>query len=220
MLIVEDDPGIRDLLELGFRYEGYDVACAASGSEALSLFSATSPHAVILDLGLPGLDGGAVLRAVRAQGGTPVLILTARDAVAERIAHLQGGGRLRGQALRLRRAGRPGAGGVAPHPAAARPGVAVRGPVPRHPAPRGLARGRVLDLSPRALDLLATFLRYPERVLSKAVLLDSVWGAEFLGDDNIVEVYVRQLRRALGEPELLHTVRGSGYVLRRRDEAG
>lgn len=76
--------------------------------------------------------------------------------------------------------------------------------------------GRVLELSPRALDVLATFLRYPQRVLSKAALLDSVWGADFLGDDNIVEVYVRQLRRTLGQPELLYTVRGSGYVLRLR----
>ncbi|BDP41416.1 DNA-binding response regulator [Deinococcus aetherius] len=221
VLIVEDDPGIRDLLELGFRYEGYDVACAASGSEALSLFSATSPHAVILDLGLPGLDGGAVLRAVRAQGGTPVLILTARDAVAERIAHLQGGaddyvvkpfvfGELAARVQAVLRRTQPQLGREWRY-------ADLCLDTQLREASRG---GRVLDLSPRALDLLATFLRYPERVLSKAVLLDSVWGAEFLGDDNIVEVYVRQLRRALGEPELLHTVRGSGYVLRRRDEAG
>lgn len=91
VLIAEDDPGIRDLLELGFRYEGYEVSSAGGGSEALGLFSSAPPHLVILDLGLPGLDGGAVLRAIRARSGTPVLILTARDGVEERIAHLRGG---------------------------------------------------------------------------------------------------------------------------------
>lgn len=217
VLVVEDDPGIRDLLHLGFEYEGYDVVGAANGSEALDLFRAAPPHAVVLDLGLPGLDGSAVLRAIRAHGTTPVLILTARDGVEERIALLQGGaddylvkpfvfGELaaRVQAV-LRRA----------HPELGREwryadlclDTQVR---------EATRAGRALDLSPRALDLLGVFLRYPERVLSKAALLDSVWGAGFFGDDNIVEVYVRQLRRALGEPELLHTVRGSGYVLRRR----
>lgn len=221
VLIVEDDPGIRDLLELGFRYEGYEVSSAGGGSEALGLFSSAPPHVVILDLGLPGLDGGAVLRAIRARSGTPVLILTARDGVEERIAHLQGGadddlvkpfvfGELAARVQAVLRRAQPQFGREQRY-------ADLCLDTQLREATRG---GRGLDLSPRTLDLLAVFLRYPERVLSKAVLLDSVWGADFLGDDNIVEVYVRQLRRALGEPELIHTVRGSGYALRRRDEAG
>lgn len=221
VLIVEDDSSIRDLLELGFRYEGYQVTSAVSGSEALDLFSSAAPHVVILDLGLPGLDGGAVLRTIRAQGGTPVLVLTARDGVEDRIAHLQAGaddyvvkpfvfGELVARVQAVLRRTQPQLGREWRY-------ADVVLDTQLREASRG---GRGLDLSPRALDLLAAFLRYPERVLSKAVLLDSVWGADFLGDDNIVEVYVRQLRRALGEPDLIHTVRGSGYALRRRGEAG
>ncbi|QBY07096.1 response regulator transcription factor (plasmid) [Deinococcus metallilatus] len=221
MLVVEDDPGIGELLDLGFHYEGYAVVRAGSGAQALERFAACRPDVVILDLGLPGLDGSAVLRAIRARDTTPVLILTARDGVEERIAHLQAGaddyvvkpfvfGELvaRVQAV-LRRA--------QPHLHREWRYADLRLDTELREASRA---GRVLDLSPRALDLLATFLRYPERVLSKALLLDSVWGADFLGDDNIVEVYVRQLRRALGSPDLIHTVRGAGYALRRKDGTG
>lgn len=218
VLIVEDDPAIGELLELGFGYEGFTAVRARSGGEALELFARIRPDVIILDLGLPGLDGSAVLRAVRERGETPVLVLTARDGVNDRIAHLQAGaddylvkpfvfGELMARVRAVLRRSQPQAGALLSF-------ADLQFDVHLREARRA---GRVLELSPRALDVLETFLRYPQRVLSKAALLDSVWGAGFMGDDNIVEVYVRQLRRALGRPELLHTVRGSGYVLRLRE---
>lgn len=218
VLIVEDDPAIGELLELGFGYEGFITVRARSGGEALEQFARVHPDMIILDLGLPGLDGSAVLRAVRERGETPVLVLTARDGVGDRISHLQAGaddylvkpfvfGELMARVRAVLRRSQPQSSSVLQY---------ADLQLDAHLREARRAR-RVLELSPRALDVLETFLRYPQRVLSKAALLDSVWGAGFMGDDNIVEVYVRQLRRALGRPELLHTVRGSGYVLRLRE---
>lgn len=218
VLIVEDDPAIGELLELGFGYESFTTVRARSGGEALEQFARVRPDVIILDLGLPGLDGSAVLRAVRERGETPVLVLTARDGVDDRISHLQAGaddylvkpfvfGELMARVRAVLRRSQPQSNHVLQY-------ADLQLDAHLREARRA---GRVLELSPRALDVLETFLRYPQRVLSKAALLDSVWGAGFMGDDNIVEVYVRQLRRALGQPELLHTVRGSGYVLRLRE---
>lgn len=217
ILIVEDDASIRDYLELGFGYEGFRVLHAANGSAALELFSREGPDVVVLDVGLPGLDGFAVLRAIRERNQTPVLMLTARDGVEDRIAGLKLGaddylvkpfhfGEL---------AARVGAVLRRAHPDQER--TLSYADLSLDTGLREVTRGGVrLDLTPRATDLLALLLRHPERALSKALILDSVWGPEFMGDDNIVEVYVRQLRRALGEPELIQTVRGAGYALRLR----
>lgn len=217
ILIVEDDASIRDYLELGFGYEGFRVLHAATGSAALELFTREGPDVVVLDVGLPGLDGFAVLRAIRERTQTPVLMLTARDGVEDRIAGLK-----------------LGADDYLVKPfhfgeLAARVGAVLRRAQPDQERTlsyadlsldtglREVTRGGVqLDLTPRATDLLTLLLRHPERALSKALILDSVWGPDFMGDDNIVEVYVRQLRRALGEPELIQTVRGAGYALRLR----
>jgi len=217
ILIVEDDASIRDYLELGFGYEGFRVLHAATGSAALDLFAHEVPDVVVLDVGLPGLDGFAVLKAIRERAQTPVLMLTARDGVEDRIAGLK-----------------LGADDYLVKPfhfgeLAARVGAVLRRVQPDQERTlsyadlsldtelREVTRGGVrLDLTPRATDLLTLLLRHPERALSKALILDSVWGPEFMGDDNIVEVYVRQLRRALGEPELIQTVRGAGYALRLR----
>ncbi len=217
ILIVEDDAGIRDYLELGFGYEGYRVVQAASGSEALDLFTREQPDVVVLDVGLPGLDGFAVLKAIRERSRTPALMLTARDAVDDRIRGLTLGaddylvkpfhfGELVARVQAILRRVQPEQGRSL-HYADLNLDTSLR---------EVTRAGRHLDLTPRATDLLEMLLRHPERALSKALLLDSVWGQDFLGDDNIVEVYVRQLRRALGEPELIQTVRGAGYALRLR----
>ncbi len=217
VLLVEDDPSIRDYLELGLGYEGYRVLWAASGGDALDLFARERPDVVILDVGLPGLDGFAVLGAIRSRGATPVLMLTARDGVEDRIRGLTGGaddylvkpfhfGELVARVQAVLRRSKLDAGRELRYADLT---------LDTHLREASRA-GRALDLSPRALDVLAFLLRHPERAISKGVLLDSVWGPDFLGDDNIVEVYVRQLRKALGEPELIQTVRGAGYALRQR----
>lgn len=217
LLIVEDDAGIREYLALGFGYEGFEVLTAATGSDALAAFERAAPDVLILDVGLPGLDGFSVLRAVRERSQVPVLMLTARDGVDDRIAGLTGGaddylvkpfhfGELVARVQAILRRTQPERGRRLSY-------ADLSLDTELREASRG---GRTLELSPRALALLEAFLRHPERALSKSLLLDTVWGAEFLGDDNIVEVYVRQLRRALGEPELIHTLRGAGYALRLR----
>lgn len=215
LLLVEDDPSIRDYLALGFGYEGYRVLCAGTGSHALTLFEEHTPDAIILDIGLPGIDGFSVLKTIRERSQIPVLMLTARDGVDDRIAGLTGGaddylvkpfhfGELVARLQAIMRRVQPEQGRTI-HYADVMFDTQLR-EVHR--------KDRLLELSPRALSLLEVFLRHPERALSKPLLLDSVWGAEFMGDDNIVEVYVRQLRKALGKPELIHTVRGAGYALR------
>ncbi|THF85367.1 response regulator transcription factor [Deinococcus sp. KSM4-11] len=215
MLVVEDDQGIRDYLSLGFHYEGFRVRTAATGSEALAEAAREEPDVVLLDVMLPGLDGFAVLRALRERSQVPVLMLTARDGVDDRIAGLTGGaddylvkpfhfGELVARVHALLRRAQPERGRVLSY-------ADVTLDTDLREATRA---GRALDLSPRALSLLEALLRHPERALSKSLLLDTVWGPAFLGDDNIVEVYVRQLRRALGDPDLIHTVRGVGYALR------
>lgn len=216
-LIVEDDASIRDYLALGLGYEGYEVEQASSGSEALERLSGALPDVVILDLGLPGLSGLSVLESLRQRSQLPVLILTARDGVEDRIAGLKAGaddylvkpfhfGELAARLQAVLRRTRPVTNRVLRY-------ADLTLDVELREAQRG---GVPLELTPRALDLLAAFMAQPERALAKATLLSLVWGPDFLGDDNIVEVYVRQLRRALGEPDLIHTVRGAGYALRQR----
>ena len=217
ILIVEDDASIREYLALGFGYEGFRVLHAASASQALELFWREQPGVVVLDVGLPGADGFAVLRAIRERSQVPAIMLTARDGVQDRIHGLHLGaddylvkpfhfGELVARVQAILRRSQPDQGRALQY-------ADLTLDTHLREATRG---GRRLDLTPRATDLLGVLLRHPERALSKALLLDSVWGPEFMGDDNIVEVYVRQLRRALGEPDLIQTVRGAGYALRLR----
>ncbi|MGY2895403.1 response regulator transcription factor [Deinococcus sp. UYEF24] len=218
ILIVEDDASIRDYLALGFGYEGFRVLHAVSGSQALELFGKEAPDVVVLDVGLPGLDGFAVLKTVRERSQVPVIMLTARDGVDDRIHGLHLGaddylvkpfhfGELVARVQAILRRSQPEQGRNLSY-----------ADLSLDTSLREVTRGgRRLDLTPRATDLLEALLRHPERALSKSMLLGSVWGGDFMGDDNIVEVYVRQLRRALGEPELIQTVRGAGYALRLRD---
>jgi two-component system response regulator MprA len=218
--VCDDEPSVRDALERALRLEGYEVALAANGEEALAALAASSTDALVLDVLMPRLDGLEVCRRLRATGNEiPVLVLTARDAVSDRVAGLDAGADdylvkpfaldellARIRAL-LRRTG------------GAEDGDALRfldlvlDPV-RHEVERG---GRPLELTRTEFLLLELFLRNPRQVLTRSVIFDRVWGYDFGPSSNSLEVYVGYLRRkteAEGEPRLIHTVRGFGYVLR------
>ena len=220
ILVVDDEPAVRASLERALRLEGYDIALAANGGEALAALERNDTDAVVLDVMMPGVDGLEVCRTMRRSGDrTPVLMLTARDAVSDRVAGLDAGAddyvvkpfaldellaRLR--AL-LRRSG-VSAGGQA-----LRFGDLELDPV-SHQVKRG---DRLIELTRTEFALLELFMLHPRQVLTRPVIFDRVWGYDFGPGSNSLEVYVSYLRRKTeveGEPRLLHTVRGVGYVLR------
>jgi DNA-binding response OmpR family regulator len=219
VLVVDDDGALRRAVVRNLAQAGFDVAEAADGREALDAVRSGSPAVIVLDVSMPGMDGVEVTQRLRADGeDMPILILSARDGVDDRVTGLEAGAddylvkpfdptelvaRLR--AL-LRR--RPEAGEVA----------RILGPLRVDPE-RQLAwvDARELELSQREFELLLAFARRPGKVLSRPQLLDEVWGYRFEVQTNVVDVFVGYLRRKLeagGEPRILHTVRGRGFVLR------
>ena len=219
ILIVDDDPRITDLLRRVLAYEGYSIASAASGSEALNRSLERPPDLVVLDIMLPGLDGLEVAQRLRAAGdNVPILMLTARDTVADRVKGLETGADdylvkpfapeelvARVKAL-LRRSQEE------------RHEVLRFADVELDTGTRVAHRGaREIDLSPTEYELLALFLRRPRQVLTREIILDRVWGMDFEGSSNVMEVYIGYLRTKLeakGESRLIHTVRGVGYVFK------
>ena len=219
ILVVDDDPGVRNALDRALRLDGYEVTSVADGHAALESLALTPPDAMVLDLGLPGMDGLDVCRRMRGAGDdTPVLILTARDAVHDRVLGLDAG-----------------ADDYLVKPfALAELEARLRALLRRRPADTGESLrfdDLVLDLGTREarrgerafaltrieFDLLELFMRHPRQVLTREVILDRVWGYTFDSGTNSLAVYVGYLRRkteAGNEPRLLHTVRGVGYVLR------
>jgi len=224
VLVVEDDPAVRASLQRSLAFEGYDVVVATDGVAGLEAISTHRPDAVLLDLGLPRLDGLEVCRRLRAGGDvTPVLMLTAREGTRDRVSGLDAGAddylpkpfaleellaRLR--AL-LRRAGAAAAG-----PATAE--VFEVEDLRLDTSAREVERaGREVVLTRTEFDLLEMFMRHPRQVLTRAQILQQVWGFDFDPGSNTLEVYVGYLRRKLedgGSPRLLQTVRGVGYVLK------
>jgi two-component system, OmpR family, response regulator PrrA len=219
VLVVDDDQGIRIALERALSTEGFSVSTVADGHAALDAVEREGCDLVVLDVAMPGLDGVSVTRRLRGDGRElPILILSALDQVDDRVAGLQAGADdylvkpfavdelvARLHAL-LRRRREPVS--VPLHV-----GELAVDPV-RHLARRG---DRDLDLTGREFELLATFARHPGIVLSRSQLLQQVWGYDFAADGNVVDVFVGYLRRKLeadGEPRVLHTVRGAGFVLR------
>jgi two-component system response regulator MprA len=218
-LVVEDDEEIALALQRSLRMEGYEVRIARDGEAALQEVGGFAPDLVILDLGLPGADGLEVARTVRQQGSdVPILILTARDALESRVAGLDIGADdylvkpferqellARMRALLRRRPPR----GMAP--------LRV-GDLTLNPDTHEVARGdRPVELTQREFELLEYLMRNERLVISRQRLLDEVWGYDPFSITNTIEVFVSNLRRKLeagGEPRLLHTVRGAGYVLR------
>jgi len=219
ILVVEDDQAVRSSLDRALRLEGYTVQTADDGGQALRSLTADPPDAIVLDLGLPVMDGLEVCRRLRQAGDdTPVLMLTARDAVDDRVQGLDAGAddyvvkpfalaellaRLR--ALLRRRMGSAGE-------------VLVFGDLALDLGTREARRGdRVFTLTRIEFDLMELFLRHPRQVLTRDVILDRVWGYDFDSGTNSLAVYVGYLRRkteAEGEQRYIHTVRGVGYVLR------
>ncbi|WP_058047527.1 response regulator transcription factor [Streptomyces roseifaciens] len=224
VLVVDDDPDVRAAVVDALSMEGYEVRSAADGLEALSSVAAAPPGAIVLDLAMPVLDGLAVCRRLRALGDrTPVLVLTARDAVSDRVAGLDAGAddylvkpfaldellaRLR--AL-LRRA-------APTEPAERGDGAALSfADLTVDPATRTGDRGGVpLEFTRTEFALLDVLLRHPGQVLPREVIQERVWGTDFGPDSNSLAVYIGYLRRKLeegGAPRLVHTVHGIGYRL-------
>jgi two-component system, OmpR family, response regulator len=221
VLVVDDEATLAELLSMALRYEGWEVRTAGDGLAAVRAAREFRPDAVVLDVMLPDIDGLEVLRRLRADvPDVPVLFLTARDAVEDRVAGLTAGGddyvtkpfsleelvaRLRGL---LRRAGT----------AAARQGsVLAVGDLTLDEDSHEVRRGDdLIELTATEFELLRYLMRNPRRVLSKPQILDRVWNYDFGGQSNVVELYISYLRKKIdaGREPMIHTVRGAGYVLK------
>ena len=217
VLIVDDEPQIIDFLQMGFVYEGFQVHVATNGPDAMQVASAQQPDIIIMDIMLPGYDGLEVTRQIRRGHNVPIIMLTARGEIDDRVAGLN-----------------LGADDYLTKPFAFRELIArTRAVLRRHGnnvadtltfQNLSLDRGthtvtfqdQPIDFTPREFNLLELFLMHPKQVLSRDIILSRVWGYDYVGDDNIVEVYIRHLREKLHDnpPRLLQTVRGVGYTLR------
>jgi two-component system response regulator MprA len=219
LLVVDDDLHITGLLRRILAYEGYNVTVASSGDEALSRTLEYAPDLIVLDIMLPGIDGLEVVQRLRSAGdNVPILLLTARDAVADRVKGFDVGAddylikpfapeelvaRVKAL-LRRNQAERHEILRYADVELDTGTRIAHRGP-------------REIELSPTEYELLALFLRRPRQVLTRDIIMDRVWGMDFEGSSNVLEVYVGYLRTKLeanGESRLIHTVRGIGYVFK------
>jgi two-component system response regulator MprA len=216
ILVVDDDASIRRMLERTLASEEYEVATAADGGTALAAVERSLPDLLVLDVAMPGLDGLAVCRRLRDKGlALPILLLTARDAIDDRVDGLDAGAddylvkpfaaaELLARVRALLRRGRE------PEDLLAFADVVldVR-------SRSGRRAGRDLGLSAREADLLELLLRHPRRVVSRELALEQVWGGPGAASLNVVDRYVSYLRRKLGEPPLIETARGAGFVLGR-----
>jgi two-component system, OmpR family, response regulator MprA len=226
VLLVEDDARLSSFLSRELMTAGYRVERVADGNQALAAFALVGPDVVVLDLVPPGVDGLELASKLRALSGVPILMLAARDGVDDRVAGLDAGAddylpkpfALEELLARLRALLRGRALAAAGALADVRLGTLEYADVRLDQDTRELTRGgRRLEVRNKAFELLACFMRHPERVLSRRELLEEVWGYDFLGDSNVIEVTVGHARQALeanGEPRLIHTVRPVGYILR------
>jgi two-component system, OmpR family, response regulator len=221
VLVVDDEPDLVEVLTGALRFEGWKARAAADGESALEAARSFRPDAVVLDWMLPDIDGLRLLRLLRAElGDVCVLILTARDAVEDRIAGITAGGddyvtkpfsleevlaRLRGLLRRAGMAREQGGGRV------------VVGDLVMDEEAREVTRGgRAIELTRTEFELLRYLMRNPRRVLSKTQILDKVWSYDFGGQAHVVELYISYLRKKIdaGRVPMIHTVRGAGYVLK------
>lgn len=221
VLTVDDEPSLTELLSMAMRYEGWEVRTAASGLEAVRVAHEWKPDAIVLDMMLPDFDGLEVMRRIRAdEEEMPVIFLTARDGVDARIAGLTAGGddyvtkpfsleeviaRLRG-ILR-----RTGATTIRPESQ-----LIVGDLILDEDSHEVTRAGEQVQLTATEFELLRFLMRNPKRVLSKAQILDRVWSYDFGGQANVVELYISYLRKKIdaGREPMIHTMRGSGYVLK------
>ena len=218
VLVVDDDEKITSFLRRALAYEGYQVDVAGGGSSALAQALKAPPDVVVLDVMMPGLDGLEVCRRLRAGGDVPVLMLTARDEVADRVQGLDAGAddylakpfALEELLARLR--------ALLRRRDASAPQVLRFADLTLDTGSRQAQRGgRLIELTTKEFELLSLFMRHPRRVLTRSAIMEQIWGYDFDGESNVIEVYVGHLRQKLetgGEPRLIHTVRHAGYVLR------
>jgi len=224
VLVVDDDDRLVSSVRRVLAYEGYRVLTATNGQEGLQLARDESPDLIILDVMLPGLDGLEIARRVQAGGGVPVLMLSARDRIEDKVAGLEAGADdylvkpfaveelLARVKARLRRREPESAPGT---PSATQ--LRFSDLVLDTGGREARRAERLIRLTSKEYDLLHLFMRHPRRVLPHTYILEQVWGYDFEGESNLVPVYVGQLRAKLeadGEPRLIHTVRHAGYVLR------
>ncbi|MFI6982147.1 response regulator transcription factor [Embleya sp. NPDC050154] len=222
LLVVEDEPTVRELLSASLRFSGFAVASAATGDEALAMAVRDRPDLVVLDVMLPDMDGFEVLRRLREEfgGAVPVLFLTARDGSEDKINGLSLGGddyvtkpfQLDELIARIRAVLRRARGETAGE------GTLIVADLEVDVNARLVTRaGQAIDLSPTEFKLLRYLLEHVDQALEKSRILNDVWRYDFGGDAGIVESYISYLRRKVDhvEPKLIHTVRGIGYVLRR-----
>ncbi|OGR95944.1 MAG: DNA-binding response regulator [Elusimicrobia bacterium RBG_16_66_12] len=218
VLVVEDEPNIADFIRRGLIYKGYSVDVAGSGEEALERAREKPPALVVLDLMLPGMDGLEVCRRLRAADDVPIIMLTARDAVADKVEGLEAGAddyitkpfafeELLARVRAALRRSRPD-----------RREMLRVGNLVIRPASREVRRGeRAIELTAREFDLLEFLARRAGQVVTKQDIFEKVWGYDFEMESDAVKVYVSYLRKKLnagGEEDLIHSVRGVGYVLK------
>ncbi|MFP4322903.1 MAG: response regulator transcription factor [Anaerolineales bacterium] len=223
ILVIEDEERIAEFIERGLLFEGYRVDVAHNGQTGLAIARDTPPDLAIIDWMLPGMDGIQVCQRMRAATQIPIIMLTAKSEVSDRVAGLDAGAddyivkpfafeellaRIRAQFRRSM-----------PN---SRPEVITFGDLTLDTGTHRAQRGqRMIDLTAKEYELLELFMRHPRQVLTRDLIFDRVWGYDFGGESNIIEVYVRYLRQkteAENESRLLHTVRGFGYVLREEEE--
>ena len=220
ILVVDDEPAVRDAVQRALRLENYEVQTALDGSDALKSLALSSPDLVILDVLMPGVDGLEVCKRLRTAGdATPILMLTARDSVANRVEGLDAGAddylvkpfaldELLARVRALLRRSSPDGGQQ----------LLRFSDVTLDEVSREVRRGtRSIELTRTEFLLLELFLNNPRRVLTREIILDRVWGFDFGPESNSLEVYIGYLRKKMeagGEPRLIHTIRGVGYVLR------
>ncbi len=226
VLVVDGNARGWSFLDRSLAAAGYRVDRAADGPQALAAFDTDAPDVVLLDMAVPGMDSLEFTRRLRARSGVPIVLLSARDTMDDRVAGLDAGAdeymtkpvKVDELLARLRALFRARTRAAAEAIASTRHGVLRFADVRLDLDTREAARAdRRLELRNKTFELLACFLRHPDRVLSRHELLEEVWGYDFLGDSNVIEVtvgHVRQALEAAGEPRIIHTVRPLGYILR------
>ncbi|MNO89342.1 Response regulator MprA [compost metagenome] len=222
VLLIDDDEKIISMLRRGLAFEGYDVVTAANGAEGLNILLSSEPDLVVLDVMMPKVDGFEVCRRLREGGSTvPILMLTAKDEIEHRVKGLDLGADdylvkpfaleellARVRALLRRKPGQNEAG---------EPKLTYDDIMMDMDAREVLRSGVRLELTAKEFELLNLFMQNPKRVLSRDLIMDKIWGFDYSGESNVLEVYVAMLRQKMeehGGKRLIQTIRGAGYILR------